>query len=58
LFEQVRDAISNDARFAGARARENKQRTFGGEHDFALAFVQRIQKIHGEVRSTQVKNSI
>ena len=58
LFEQVRHAIRDDASFAGARTRQDKQRTFGSEHGFALAFVQRIQKSHGKVRSTQGNNSI
>ena len=58
LFEQVRHAIRDDTSFAGARTRKDKQRTFGREHGFALAFVQRIQKSHGKVRSTQGKNSI
>ena len=46
-FDQVRDAIGDDARLAGARAGQNQQGTFGCEHSFALAFVQFVEKCCG-----------
>jgi hypothetical protein len=37
LRDQMRDAIRNDARFAGARSRENQHGALGGEDGLALA---------------------
>ena len=44
LFDQMGDAIGDDARLAGAGAGENEQRAFGREHGFALAFVEFVEE--------------
>ena len=44
LFDQMRDAIGDDARFAGAGAGQDQKRSFGGDHSFALAFVELVEK--------------
>ena len=38
--DQVRDAVREDARLAGARAGDHEQRAFGGEHRLALRGIQ------------------
>ena len=44
LFDQMRDAIGDDARLAGAGAGQHEQRAFGRQHSFALAFVQFVEQ--------------
>ena len=38
--DQVRDAVGEDARLAGARAGDHEQRAFGGQHGLPLGGVQ------------------
>ena len=44
--DDIRDAVSDDARFAAARARQNQQRAFGAGDGFTLLRVQALEKIH------------
>lgn len=46
LFDEVRDAIGDDARFAGAGPREDEHRAFGGEYGFALLRIESVGERH------------
>ena len=46
MLDQIGDAIGDDARLAGAGARQDEDRPIGGEHGFALLRIQAIKNIH------------
>lgn len=46
LLDQMRYTIGDDAGLARARARQDKQRPFGGDNGFALPFVQFVEDWH------------
>ena len=45
-FDQVRDAMRDDARFAAAGSGQQQQRTFDMRHGFALLRVETCKEIH------------
>ena len=46
LLNQVRDAVSDDARLACSGARQHQHRPFGRQHGFALPWIEVVEKIH------------
>jgi hypothetical protein len=46
VADEIRDAARDDARLAGARARENQQRPADVQDRFALLGIQGVQEVH------------
>ena len=46
LLDQVRNAMCDDTRFACARTCQNEYRPIGGEHSFALLWIEVFENIH------------